>query len=122
MKKFLLLSVLLGCVAKPPELRIRTYSMLDTLGSPGIVTDEYVEFTLGAVSYANRATYYLADHDLPATKEEGYKQVVIVNEADSVVRFKSPPDFLNWMSVRGYEMQEQRKKKHSTDYTFKRKL
>lgn len=121
MKKLFYLLLLVGCTAQQPELRTKTFSALDTLGTVGIVSSEYFEVSLGSVTYGDNPTFYIADHDLPASKEEVFKRLLLVNEADSVIHFENSTAFLNYMSARGYEMQEQRKKKYSTDYTFKRK-
>jgi len=58
-----------------------------------------------------------------AKKGEKPKQITItVTDAEKVpIYFKSPADFVSYMSERGYKVAKQKANKFGVDYTFKKK-
>jgi hypothetical protein len=84
------------------------------------LNDEYFicNLTQGKVKGENG---YFADYEIESSsvgKEFKFVYLSIVNESKQTICFKTPSDFLNYMSESGYELNSQIKNK----YTFRRKI
>ncbi len=85
------------------------------------VESEYFEVKLSSVS---NGEFYIAGKQLLKPqigreyKTEFFK---VVDEQGKELEFKTPTDFLNFMSNAGYELKEQEKQTFGIDYTFKKK-
>ncbi|KQN34425.1 hypothetical protein ASE92_12565 [Pedobacter sp. Leaf41] len=85
------------------------------------VESEYFEVKLSSVS---NGEFYVAGKQLlkPKIGEEFKTEFFkIVDEQGKELEFKTPTDFLNFMSKAGYDLKEQEKQKFGIDYTFKKK-
>jgi uncharacterized lipoprotein YajG len=84
------------------------------------VTSDYFEIKLAALTDVG----YGAQKDVitpEVGKEFKYVFFYIVNEDGSNIKFTTSTEFLNYMSLRGYEMVDQIKNEYGTDYIFKKK-
>lgn len=86
-----------------------------------MVDSDYFEVSLESMA---NGTLFKARKELskPSIGKEfhmGYFEVVDGNGKS--LRFKTSSEFLNFMSLKGYDMADQTKSKYQTDYTFKRK-
>jgi len=129
-KSIALLSMVLlysSCINKEKPLHILTTSVIgmdekrtrkDTTTT---VESEYFEVKISSVS---NGEFYIAGKQLlkPQIGEE-YKTEFfkVVDEQGKELEFKTPTDFLNFMSKAGYELKDQEKQKFGIDYTFKKK-
>lgn len=108
----ILTTTICSCGIQYQPLYIKT--LTDGSSSITKVQDEYFEIELCSVG----------GHDYITNKElsmDPLRMIIIVDEAGEVARFMDSASFLNYMSERGYEMQDQIKKPYCTAYTFKRK-
>jgi len=85
------------------------------------VESEYFEVKLSSVS---NGEFYVAGKQLlkpQIGKEYKTEFFKVIDEQGKELEFKTPTDFLNFMSKAGYELKEQEKQKFGIDYTFKKK-
>lgn len=106
------------------ELVIKTLTSVDGVKSE-IISDyngDYFEARL--CLYPNGE--YGVENNLQAEKIDGVihirKSQLIDGNTNKQIRFKSPTDFLNYLSSKNYEMITQKKGRYDIDYTFKRKI
>ena len=85
------------------------------------IESEYFEVKISSVS---NGEFYVAGKQLlkpQIGKEYKTEFFKVVDEQGKELEFKTPTDFLNFMSNAGYELKEQEKQKFGIDYTFKKK-
>lgn len=111
-----------------PKLYIKTLTSTGVISSiegavqkdtVSLYTDDYLEISLnlntGGIYKANRVIEQ-------ETHEENFKVVTffISNEQGQVMTFKTSTEFLNYMSIRKYELVSKDEYQYRTDYMFRK--
>lgn len=129
-------SITLSCsnASKPvetrvgPKLFIKTMKVVADTRTDSITVFDQDYLEIGLYS-ANNGLEFVAKNTIePFNTKDGksyMQEITIVDEnatsESKGLRFSNSIEFLNYMSLRGYEMVDQSKKKYRTDYTFKKK-
>lgn len=122
------ITVILSCQSKETKhITIKTTTVKGQSGreqrkdSISIVSSEYFNVNLESV---NNGEFYVARESVRESivgSEIDFELINVVDDKGKELRFKDSTQFLNFMGERGYEMKEQKEKKFSFSYTFKRK-
>lgn len=109
------------------KLYIRTYTTITedgkqvTTDTVSAVNGDYFDIDLNSV---NNGEHYIGSKNIESpTSMENFRliRVAVTDDKGDVLKFKSTTDFMNFMSVRGFEMKDQKDKRYGTAYTFKKK-
>lgn len=122
----MLLCFLNSCQKDSPKIYIKTstisgFPKMEKRDTTTEVTMEYFEIGLYSYESGNHFTTRkelenVIDLEHPQNSKSKYFEIV---ENDSLKSFTSSTEFINYMLERGYEMVDQSKLRHHTDYTFR---